>query len=138
MVLGYAPGSQNVDFPRAELWSTVHVGIAIVCACLPNFRPLLNCITARARRLYGSGKTSDRDPNTSGSSGGRSGASKIKHPVELMALSNIRRPRPTNELEDTNADTRRLTMNESGDSLHHTDCMAGGIERQGSRRANDI
>ena len=47
----FAPGSQNVDFPRAELWSAVHVGMAIVCACLPNFRPLLNRITASARRV---------------------------------------------------------------------------------------
>ncbi|KAB8298299.1 hypothetical protein EYC80_002028 [Monilinia laxa] len=114
VVLGYAPGSQNVDFPRAELWSTVHVGMAIVCACLPNFRPLLNRITASARRLYGSAITSDRNPNASGSSGSRSGVSKNKNAAELMTLGNIRRPKP-NELEDTNADTRRLTRNGSGD-----------------------
>ncbi|KAA8571276.1 hypothetical protein EYC84_000603 [Monilinia fructicola] len=129
VVLGYAPGSQNVDFPRAELWSTVHVGMAIVCACLPNFRPLLNRITASARRLYGSAITSDRDPNASGSSGGRSGVSKNKHAAELMTLGNIRRPKP-NELEDTGADTRRLTSSGSGDleSYNHTEFMAEGVE----------
>jgi hypothetical protein len=37
---GYKPGSQNVAFSKAELWSSIHVGIAIVCACLPTLRPL--------------------------------------------------------------------------------------------------
>ncbi|KAJ8060208.1 hypothetical protein OCU04_010551 [Sclerotinia nivalis] len=139
VVLGYAPGSQNVDFPRAELWSAVHVGMAIVCACLPNFRPLLNRITASARRLYGSAITSDRNPNTSGSSGGRSAASKNKKPAELMTFGNIRRQRP-NELEDTNADTRRLTMNESGDleSLHHAEFIAERIEESRPRGINEV
>ncbi|ESZ90140.1 hypothetical protein SBOR_9478 [Sclerotinia borealis F-4128] len=129
VVLGYAPGSQNVDFPRAELWSAVHVGMAIVCACLPNFRPLLNRITASARRLYGSAITSERDPNTNGSSGGRSEASKNKNAAELMTFGNTRRQR-LNELEDTNADTRQLTRNESGelDSFHHTEFVAEGAE----------
>ncbi|KAI9641747.1 hypothetical protein NHQ30_009603 [Ciborinia camelliae] len=139
VVLGYAPGSQNVDFPRAELWSAVHVGMAIVCACLPNFRPLLNRITASARRLYGSAITSDRDPNTSGSSGGRSGASKNKNAAELMTLSNIRR-RQNNELEDTNADTTRLTRNESGDleSFHRAELLAEGVEEPRPREINDV
>ncbi|ATZ56044.1 hypothetical protein BCIN_12g05820 [Botrytis cinerea B05.10] len=134
VVLGYAPGSQNVDFPRAELWSAVHVGMAIVCACLPNFRPLLNRITASARRLYGSAITSDRDPDATGSSGSRSAASKNKTAVELMTLSHIRR-RGANELEDRNADTRGLTMTESGDlhSLHHAELGGGGIDENRPR-----
>ncbi|KAF7947983.1 hypothetical protein EAE96_009052 [Botrytis aclada] len=138
VVLGYAPGSQNVDFPRAELWSAVHVGMAIVCACLPNFRPLLNRITASARRLYGSAMTSDRDHNASGSSASRSAASKNKTAVELMTLSHIRR-RGQNELEDRNADTRGLTRNESGDfqSLHHVELGGGGIDESRPRGLND-
>ena len=40
VVYGYKPGSQNVAFSKAELWSIIHVGIAIVCACLPTLRPL--------------------------------------------------------------------------------------------------
>ncbi|RAL61128.1 hypothetical protein DID88_010467 [Monilinia fructigena] len=109
VVLGYAPGSQNVDFPRAELWSTVHVGMAILVDCMDP--PI----------------TSDRDPNASGSSGSRSGVSKHKNAAELMALGNIRRPKP-DELEDTNADTRRLTRNGSEDleSYNHTESGAGG------------
>ncbi|QSZ34446.1 hypothetical protein DSL72_006038 [Monilinia vaccinii-corymbosi] len=139
VVLGYAPGSQNVDFPRAELWSTVHVGMAIVCACLPNLRPLLNRITASVRRLYGSAITSDGDPNANGSSGGRSGGSKNKSPAELMTLANIRRPKP-NELEDTNADTRRLTMIESGDleSYHHTEFVTDRAERTRTGSINNV
>ena len=129
MALGYAPGSQNVDFPRAELWSAVHVGMAIVCACLPNFRPLLNRATATARHLYGSTRTSDRDHNASGSSGSRSGASKTRKAAELMTLSNMRREGP-NELEDANADTRRLTMNDSRElgSFHHAEFVTERIE----------
>lgn len=142
MVLGYAPGSQNVDFPRAELWSAVHVGMAIVCACLPNFRPLLNRMTASARRLYGSAITSDRDPNKSGSGGSRTAVSKNKNATELMTFSNNRRQRP-NELEDTNADTRRLTMNERNESeelesFHHAELVAEGIEEPRPRVIHDV
>lgn len=105
-----------------------------MCACLPNFRPLLNRITASARRLYGSAITSDRDPDATGSSGSRSAASKNKTAVELMTLSHIRR-RGANELEDRNADTRGLTMTESGDlhSLHHAELGGGGIDENGPR-----
>ena len=42
VVYGYVPGSQSPSLARAGLWSAVHVGMAIVCACLPPLRPLLN------------------------------------------------------------------------------------------------
>jgi hypothetical protein len=49
---GYKPGSQNVAFSKAELWSGVHVGIAIVCACLPTFRPLFIRTAASASSFW--------------------------------------------------------------------------------------
>ena len=29
------------SYPRATLWSTIELGTAIICACLPTYRPLL-------------------------------------------------------------------------------------------------
>lgn len=60
---GYKPGSQNVAFSKAELWSGIHVGIAIVCACLPTLRPLLIRTSTSAssswhRRYYQSNDSS--------------------------------------------------------------------------------
>ncbi|KAI1328074.1 hypothetical protein F5Y16DRAFT_164960 [Xylariaceae sp. FL0255] len=38
---GYVPGSRQPSFSRTELWTTVHSGTGIICACLPVFWPLL-------------------------------------------------------------------------------------------------
>ncbi|KAI0481177.1 hypothetical protein GGR56DRAFT_629181 [Xylariaceae sp. FL0804] len=37
---GYIPGSREPDFSRTQLWTTVHCGVGIVCACLPVCWPL--------------------------------------------------------------------------------------------------
>ena len=44
-ILGYVPGGRVPSYSRTEVWTTVHTGIAIVCACLPIFKPLLNRIS---------------------------------------------------------------------------------------------
>ncbi|MCJ1239011.1 hypothetical protein MMC14_007004 [Varicellaria rhodocarpa] len=41
VILGYVPGSRVPSYSRTELWTTIHAGMAIVCACLPIFKPLL-------------------------------------------------------------------------------------------------
>lgn len=39
---GYAPSSSRIpSYTGADLWSSIHIGMAIVCACLPTLRPLV-------------------------------------------------------------------------------------------------
>ncbi|KAL2065587.1 hypothetical protein VTL71DRAFT_3257 [Oculimacula yallundae] len=92
VILGYRPSSQNVAFARAELWSAVHIGTAIVCACLPILRPLIKRATATAssfKRKYGS-SLSSRQGSGGNSSGGSPTASRSRRPVEVLALKNTR------------------------------------------------
>jgi len=37
----YVPHSNFVSFTESALWIHIHVGTAIICACLPTFRPLI-------------------------------------------------------------------------------------------------
>ncbi|KAM3080440.1 hypothetical protein ACMFMG_005395 [Clarireedia jacksonii] len=41
VVLSYAPGSREPSFNKTEIWTTVHCGIGMVCACLPVCWPLI-------------------------------------------------------------------------------------------------
>ena len=41
VVYGYASDSRVPSYTGADLWSSIHVGMAIVCACLPTLRPLV-------------------------------------------------------------------------------------------------
>ena len=34
--------ASEVHFTKTELWSTIHLGTAILCACLPTYRPMLS------------------------------------------------------------------------------------------------
>jgi len=112
VILGYAPGSQNVDFSRAELWSAVHVGMAIVCACLPNFQPLLIRITATARRLYSSAISSRKDSTTNSYISSQTAPSRKKRVTRGLSFSN---GLESNNHEDTSTDTAHLTREESGE-----------------------
>ncbi|KAI1813952.1 hypothetical protein GGS20DRAFT_442254 [Poronia punctata] len=40
VVLSYAPGNRNPHFGNTEVWTTVHCGTGIICACLPVCWPL--------------------------------------------------------------------------------------------------
>ncbi|PQE04667.1 integral membrane Pth11-like protein [Rutstroemia sp. NJR-2017a BBW] len=114
VILGYAQGSQNVDFSKAELWSAVHVGMAIVCACLPSFRPLLTRITTTARRIYSSAVSSGKD-NTTGTNSyiaSQTAPSRKKRSTRGLSFSN---GLESSNLEDASADTAHLTREESGE-----------------------
>ncbi|KAI0100953.1 hypothetical protein GGR51DRAFT_575083 [Nemania sp. FL0031] len=41
VVYGYVPGSRQPSFSRTLLWTTVHSGTGIICACLPVCWPVL-------------------------------------------------------------------------------------------------
>ncbi|KAF4621882.1 hypothetical protein G7Y89_g14465 [Cudoniella acicularis] len=109
VILGYAPGSQNVAFTRAELWSAVHINIAIVCACLPTLRPLLTralaVVSSISRRLYGSGTgASGGNASAENYSGSSNSAAKNRAGVELKS---VRSSNP----DDPHASSRQLTRN---------------------------
>ncbi|KAL8728556.1 MAG: hypothetical protein Q9166_005289 [cf. Caloplaca sp. 2 TL-2023] len=38
----YKPGSADVDLTQGDIWLNVHLGTAIICACLPTYRPLVS------------------------------------------------------------------------------------------------
>lgn len=41
VILGYVPGSRVPSYIKTEVWTAVHVGMTIVCACLPVCWPVL-------------------------------------------------------------------------------------------------
>ncbi|KAI1659827.1 hypothetical protein F4813DRAFT_352100 [Daldinia decipiens] len=45
VILGYPPNSRVPSYSNTEVWTTVHAGLAIVCASLPIFRPLVRRIS---------------------------------------------------------------------------------------------
>ncbi|KAI1412934.1 hypothetical protein F5Y13DRAFT_189735 [Hypoxylon sp. FL1857] len=45
VALGYSPGSRVPSISNSEVWAALHVGMAIVCASLPIFKPLVNRIS---------------------------------------------------------------------------------------------
>jgi hypothetical protein len=47
VILGYPKGRRVPSYSNTEVWTTVHAGMSIVCACLPIFKPL-------AKRIAGS------------------------------------------------------------------------------------
>ncbi|VUC30842.1 unnamed protein product [Clonostachys rosea] len=44
----------KIDTPQTILWSTLQIGMAIICACLPTLGPLLHCGAAHTKSWSGS------------------------------------------------------------------------------------
>ncbi|KAL8836441.1 MAG: hypothetical protein Q9170_002929 [Blastenia crenularia] len=42
LVKVYKPGGADVDLTQGDIWLNVHLGTAIICACLPTYRPLIS------------------------------------------------------------------------------------------------
>ena len=40
-----------VIYPKAELWTNIHIGTAIMCCCLPLYRPLFSKASAQCHGL---------------------------------------------------------------------------------------
>ncbi|KAM3083976.1 hypothetical protein ACMFMG_001917 [Clarireedia jacksonii] len=49
----YIPNSIHVDEYEVELWSFIHCGTAVLCACLPTYRPLGRLLTRCISERYG-------------------------------------------------------------------------------------
>jgi hypothetical protein len=43
--MGYRPGQREPSYSRTEVWTSVHAAMAIVCASLPVYRPLVKKIS---------------------------------------------------------------------------------------------
>ncbi|KAI1771062.1 hypothetical protein F4818DRAFT_220614 [Hypoxylon cercidicola] len=41
VILAYTPGKRSLSYANAELWAALHFSMAILCASLPIFRPLI-------------------------------------------------------------------------------------------------
>ncbi|KAI1341942.1 hypothetical protein F5Y15DRAFT_352249 [Xylariaceae sp. FL0016] len=52
----------NYDFPMTMMWSTIQLGTAIVCACLPTLGRLLSFITKPLLHMYGSYRSQQSHP----------------------------------------------------------------------------
>lgn len=48
----YVPHSHNISFTGAELWTNIHLGVAIICACLPTYRLLFRSIFATSSAVW--------------------------------------------------------------------------------------
>ncbi|MCJ1251885.1 hypothetical protein MMC30_009123 [Trapelia coarctata] len=93
VIYGYVPGSILPSYSKSEIWSTVHVGTGIACACLPPLRPLFFRSSASKRskgtsslrrRYYGiqDWQAKGVGPGSSGVSGG----SKTRDTIEEIPL----------------------------------------------------
>ncbi|KAL4810924.1 hypothetical protein BDV18DRAFT_3558 [Aspergillus unguis] len=61
----YNPGDSLLPLARASLWSTINLGVALLCACLPVYPPLLaRCggmfSTLRSRLSYGKSSSAEQ------------------------------------------------------------------------------
>ena len=45
IILGYVSGERIPSFSKSEVWTVVHVALAIVCASLPLYRPLVTRVS---------------------------------------------------------------------------------------------
>ncbi|KAI4196369.1 MAG: hypothetical protein LQ346_003228 [Caloplaca aetnensis] len=58
----YHPGETDFDLTQGDIWLNVHLGTAIICACLPTYRPLISRHSwskMHSKRSGHSSKTSD-------------------------------------------------------------------------------
>ncbi|OKL61810.1 hypothetical protein UA08_02875 [Talaromyces atroroseus] len=82
----YVPGNENVDLNKAGLWSVINMGVSILCACLPTYRPLLSKLSPGpiwkslcSYRSRKSGTDSSTANLTSNNSKGNNRSNKKRH-----------------------------------------------------------
>ncbi|MCJ1397976.1 hypothetical protein MMC11_001172 [Xylographa trunciseda] len=59
----YAPGASDINLIQDAIWLNIHLSTAIICACLPTFRPLLTSslsALSTLRKSYGSASASSK------------------------------------------------------------------------------
>ncbi|KAI1378135.1 hypothetical protein F4677DRAFT_414503 [Hypoxylon crocopeplum] len=89
VILGYPPGSRVPSYSNTEVWASVHAGMAIVCASLPIFRPLIQRVGGSALVSKTSSLFSRRrrtDSAQSGNSQSSGGNAKLNQSLELSFI----------------------------------------------------
>ncbi|KAI1090181.1 hypothetical protein F5B19DRAFT_494704 [Rostrohypoxylon terebratum] len=101
VILGYPPGRRVPSYSNTEVWTSVHAGMSIVCACLPILRPLVRRIcgsrlVVRISSILSLRKSreslrSNPDRGTVGSSGcgSNSGRSRNNDQIKMSPLVTI-------------------------------------------------
>ncbi|KAF2014353.1 hypothetical protein BU24DRAFT_481797 [Aaosphaeria arxii CBS 175.79] len=76
--LSIEPGSTAIDFMHDILWLDIHAGIALVCACLPTYRPLIvkasSVVSGSVSKIF-----SSKDQSTDASSKPSDSSATQKH-----------------------------------------------------------
>ncbi|KAI9782522.1 MAG: hypothetical protein M1816_001860 [Peltula sp. TS41687] len=96
IVLVYQPHSAYISFSKGQIWSSIQLGVALICACLPTYRPLLirfKGVFSSLRQRYGS-VFSRSSRSGSGSGSGNSDNSRGKSDPERDAGSFQLSPSP--------------------------------------------
>ena len=60
VILAYNPGGHSPLYGAADIWVTLHAGMAIVCACLPILKPLVTRFNPSASSTKNSTVTDGR------------------------------------------------------------------------------
>ncbi|KAL8770403.1 MAG: hypothetical protein Q9209_003829 [Squamulea sp. 1 TL-2023] len=61
----HQPSGSDVDLAQGDIWLNVHLGVAIICACLPTYRPLISrnpWLKLHGKRCEDASKSSDMTP----------------------------------------------------------------------------
>ncbi|KAL8842385.1 MAG: hypothetical protein Q9176_002774 [Flavoplaca citrina] len=133
MAVLYRPDQVDIDLTQGNIWLNVHLGTAVICACLPTFRPLI------ARR-----SESRQSPNY------RKGSYAINQPTALSASRNRAHGAPwgdssegiimnsQNVMQGTYADARRATSSDGSSTKWEEDGPVKSGEAIGVKRTIDV
>ncbi|KAI3395067.1 hypothetical protein diail_1824 [Diaporthe ilicicola] len=100
----YLPGQRSPSWGESEVWSSIHAGVCIICACLPVCWPLISPLFSKIRgssiSLRDRWRSRNSHPSFERKSGSRQSREEYIHPARLYT------PGPQ--------DTELLTMSNTG------------------------
>lgn len=99
----YQPSGADVDLTQGDIWLNVHLGTAIICACLPTYRPLIS--RNPWLKLYS--KHTDQSSKTSGKTYTLASISKNTHHRDANGSMAAVYAGPQHDLQGNFADARR-------------------------------
>ncbi|KAI4100440.1 MAG: hypothetical protein LQ339_005501 [Xanthoria mediterranea] len=129
----YRPGEIDIDLTQGDIWLNVHLGTAIISACLPTFRPLIS-------RRSGSGQ----------SYGSRKGSYTVNHSTVLSASRNRMHGatgsesregiflNPQSDIQGTFADARRTTSSDGSSTKWQDDGPVKSGEAIGVKKTVEV
>lgn len=133
MAVLYRPGIVDFDLTQGDIWLNVHLGTAIISACLPTFRPLIT-----------------RRGNPRNSYESRKGSYAMNHSAALSAarMRSLNTPwgesregiitEPQNSRQGTFADARRATSNDSSSTKWQEDGPVKSGEAIGVKKTVEV